>query len=158
MHLTPEMHEFTRNVRRILRHSRTRILLTDEDCSSISQLTHMTAKFFVLRGNNPRFMMAKLLRVVETILESIDNNNTHDVTIRGVKRFTSLLMHMKHLLLGSFFNSRRTSSSSAECSICLVHGFGERWRSSLCGHCFHVQCISNHFGYDTRCPLCRAEH
>ena len=150
------MQTFTRDVRRMLRHSRTRVLLTDDDCSSLSRLTHMTARYFVLRGNNPRFMMAKLLRIVEITLKSLKNGTAY-MTYKGLKRFTALILHTNKLLMGSFGGC--FSQNECCCSVCLVHGRGQTWKSSLCGHRFHVKCISTHFfGYDTRCPLCRVEH
>ena len=147
--LTPDMQVFTRDVRRMLRYEKTRLMVGELGYRALSSLTIMTVKMFIRRGRNPRFMMAKLRRTVEKTLRSLERG-MHGVSHKGLKQFINLTLHTNIMLAGTF-HGRRYS----ECAICIARGSGAWWKASRCGHCFHVQCISTHFKYDTRCPLCR---
>jgi hypothetical protein len=70
------------------------------------------------------------------------------------KKFFLLLKIADLELTGTF---HETSAACGECVICLGGGSDLWWRSSSCGHSFHVNCISPYFDLDSRCPLCRAE-
>ena len=155
--LTPEMQIFTRDVRRMLRNERMLIMIGGRGSKyhiALSKLTAMVAKFYIKRGNNPRFLMGNLQRTAERTLRSIDKG-THGLSHRFLEKFMDRVYHTSVMLTGTFHGRRCPDTEHRECSICLSRGSGSWWRSS-CGHCFHVQCINTHFKfYDTRCPLCR---
>lgn len=154
--LTPEMQVFTRDVRRMLRSGRTHFMMGREGRIALSKLTVMIAKFYIKRGNNPRFLMVNLRRTADKLLRSLDQG-THGLSYRFLANFKDHIFHTSIMLAGTFHGRRCPADDSAhlECPICLSRGSGSWWRSSSCGHCFHVQCINTHLKYDTRCPLCR---
>ena len=160
--LSPEMQIFTRDVRRILRNGRTRIMMMGREGSTtttaLSKLVSIIAKVYIIKqgnnNNNPRFLMRNLRRTAEKLLRSLDEG-THGSSSRFLLNFNDLIMHTGVMLTGTFHGRRCPDTAHRECSICLSRGSGSWWRRSSCGHCFHVQCINTHFKYNTRCPLCR---
>jgi hypothetical protein len=151
-----DMQIFTRDVRRMLRYERMRVMLGVRGCRSLSNMVAITVKMFIRRGRNPQFVMAKLQRTVGKTLRSLDEG-THGVSYRGLEQLIHLSNQINIMFAGSFHGRRCPDTTHRECAICISRGSGAWWRASRCGHCFHVQCISAHFEYDKRCPLCRVQ-
>jgi hypothetical protein len=115
--------------------------------------SEVTAHRFVRRGENaPRYLMRDLYLVVARLMSS-NVARTFGISSRLKNDFFRLLKVADLELTGTF---HEPSAACGECAICLCGGSELWWRSSSCGHCFHVGCIDAHFEYDTRCPLCRA--
>jgi hypothetical protein len=152
--LTPEMQVFTRDVRRMLRHAWVQRMYSSRFAETLKFMSVLTAFRFNHRGENaPRFLMRKLSLTVGRLMCSIDTG-AFGLSVKYMGGFVEQLTHANLVLTGTFHKS---CAAYGECAICLSRGSGRWWKSLSCGHCFHVQCISTHFNYDNRCPLCRVE-
>ena len=151
--LTPEMRVFTRSVRRMLGHAMIRRMYPSLVIHGFMARIELTAHRFIRRGDNaPRYLMRKLYLVVARLM-SLNVTGMFCQSFELFKKFFLLLRAVDLELTGTF---HEPSAACGECAICLCGGSDLWWRSSSCGHCFHVGCIDAHFKYDTRCPLCRA--
>ena len=152
--LTPEMQVFTRNVRRMLRHRNVHFMYGARGARCLQVICEANARKFTAGGKNaPKFLMRKHSLMVQRLLRLMEEERNR-WTFQLLEKFGVHLFHTAHMLLGTF---HEPCAALGECSICLCRGSGRWWKSSSCGHCFHVRCINTHFNYDTRCPLCRGE-
>ena len=126
------------------------------EVTSGSALMQSVTDHFVRRyafvGGHPQFVVAKLQRLVESALRSVEGGRRP----WGIyARYLALVKRAVYLQSGLFCGRQRPRDSF--CSICQSDRAGDWWLSMKCDHHFHVKCIFAHFAHDTRCPLCRVD-
>ncbi|KFK37262.1 hypothetical protein AALP_AA4G234700 [Arabis alpina] len=109
-----------------------------------------------------------LIKISESIIEIITISTITIITLRLFLRFASYLASQPWRRYRTFTNRRRRrwwkfTAEEAKpppyCSICLLNATeGEIMRRlTVCGHCFHGDCIDPWIEKKSTCPLCRGQ-
>ena len=117
------------------------------------RVTDHFARRYAFVGDQPRFVVPRLHRLVQSALRSVESGRRPWWAYR---RFLELITRAIRLQSGLFCGRRRPMVLGNFCSICQSNDAGDWWLSMRCNHHFHVMCIFAHL--DTRCPLCRAQY
>ena len=115
----------------------------------IKRLALLVARRYTAEGCRHRFVVSKLRHLLRWAFYAV---RRHRTPVRFIRTYRTEMLKLVSLMGGD-----RCARAADPCCICLDGGRGGWWRSSTCGHCFHIKCISTHFIQDPRCPLCRVE-
>ncbi len=120
------------------------------------RFTNLFAARFAFAGNEPRFVVPRLHRMVSSALRWVNEEGFRPRRIYD--RYIALIRHAWRLQSG-IFCGRRQPSPDSFCAICQQSDRrnAEWWMALHCDHCFHVGCMFTYFANETRCPLCRVE-
>ena len=152
-----ETQPFRREVRRLLRHRLVRELFDVGELRNLSCYINCFLDCIPRHPYQPLSMRRNLESLIRITQRSIDENDLCPLDFN--EKCTALVTSFLCLQTGHFTRFEVCPVNALEqCCICLhSRGGGRWWYSNACGHCFHVNCISNHLRHDTRCPLCRIE-
>jgi hypothetical protein len=142
------MQSLLRSMRRLIRHP----LMRETMGAHLKSVTDHFAQRYAFVGGHPRFVLARLQRMVQSALRLVDAGRRP----WGLcARYLALVRKAVHLQSGLFCGRRRPMLRDNFCSICQSNDAGDWWWSMKCDHYFHVKCIFAHISSDMRCPLCR---
>ena len=111
------------------------------------RLALRVARRYTAEGCRHRFVVSKLRHLLRWAFYAVRRDRT---PMRFLLTYKAEMLKLVSLMGGD-----RCARAADPCCICLNGGYGRWWRSSGCGHCFHVRCISTHFVQSSCCPLCR---
>ena len=111
------------------------------------RLALLVARRYTAGGCRHRFAVSRLRHLLRWAFYAVRRGKT---PTRFLLTYKAEMLKLVFLMGGD-----RCAPAADPCGICLSGGYGRWWRSSGCGHCFHVRCISTHFVLSSCCPLCR---
>jgi hypothetical protein len=148
------MQRLLRDLRRLMRHPLVVEVVCADARDHILEATRLLAQRFTEVGGRPRFVGAKLRRMILGALRSAENGRR---SWTFEERYLDAVWQALRLLKGVFCGRACPDPSHCHCSICLSGAGGDWWWLYKCGHYFHVNCIAASLTHDSRCPLCRIE-
>ena len=155
---SPAVQSFGREVRRLLRHELVREVFSPIQREFLGEMTDWYMRRSArVGGRLPDYVGQKLLHFIRSTGRAVDSGD-RQATASFYYQYLDLVLQALRLMSGLFLGrSSSCSEQQQQCSICLCRRGGDWWYSQACGHRFHTKCVFTHFGFDDRCPLCRAE-
>ena len=149
-----EMQSVLREMRSLFRDPMMRRVMPDGCKEFYSALMIAVAQYYSSSTNKPKHILASIHKMFRRARDMVEKKQTPPV--RFLLYFQRDVVQLGCLLSGEFCG-RTCPEESATCCICLgtSRGGNTWWKSSSCGHHFHVKCISESLFHDSRCPLCR---